>query len=141
MFERSTEYPSIKVVSRTADLLTLPVSNRTQPGPKQPLRPQVVPPRAAFLRLLQRRKRSTTISGRRRINGSGRRFQTALGLDEPDDAIEPLALLQICHDEGACTAHALGISLHLFQRGADVRREVDLVDHQKVGAGDAWTTL
>ena len=59
---------------------------------------------------------------------SARPFQAAFGLDEADDAVEPLALLQVGHDKGARAAHPLGIRLHLLQGGADMGCKIDLVD-------------
>ena len=53
----------------------------------------------------------------------------------------PLPGAQIGEDEGPRAAHALGLALHGFQRRADIGREIDLVDHQKVGAGDARAAL
>src|SRR3954464_5189070 len=68
-------------------------------------------------------------------------FQAAFGLDEADDAVQPLALLQVGHDERSLAAHAPGVRLHLFQGGADIGRQVDLVDHKEVGPGDAGAAL
>src|SRR5437868_11142642 len=73
--------------------------------------------------------------------GLGGRAQAALGLDEADDAIEPLALLQIGHHERPLAPHPLRVGLHLLQRRTDMRREVDLVDHQQIRAGDARPAL
>ena len=42
---------------------------------------------------------------------------------------------------GRAPAHALGVALHHLERGADMRGEVDLVDDQEVGAGDAGAAL
>src|SRR5258708_37775339 len=70
-----------------------------------------------------------------------RGLETALGLDEADDALEPLALLQVGHDERPLAAHPFRVGVHLLQGSADMRGEVDLVDHQKIGAGDAGTAL
>src|SRR5439155_13919578 len=72
---------------------------------------------------------------------SARPFQSAFGLDEADDTVEPLALLEVGHDKGTLAAHALGVRLHLFQGGADMGRKIDLVDDQKVGPGDARAAL
>ena len=68
----------------------------------------------------------------RRVRRLTRPFQPAFGLDEANDAIQPLALLQVGHDEGPLAAHALGIRLHLFQGSADMGGQVDLVDDKKV---------
>src|SRR6476619_4836507 len=63
------------------------------------------------------------------LSGLGlcRRAQAALGLDEADDAIEPLALFQVGHHERPLAAHPFRIGLHLLQRRTDMRREIDLV--------------
>src|SRR3954453_4695338 len=68
-------------------------------------------------------------------------FQAAFGLDEADDAVEPLALLEVGHDERPLAAHAPGVRLHLFQGCADMGRQVDLVDDKEVGPGDAGAAL
>src|SRR5438046_10745086 len=52
------------------------------------------------------------------------RAQAALGLDEADDAIEPLALLQVGHHERPLAPHPFRIKLHLLQRRPDRRPEV-----------------
>jgi len=59
-------------------------------------------------------------------------FQATFRLDETDDFVEPLALLQVGHDKGARPAHPSGVRVHLLQGGADMGREVDLVDDQKI---------
>src|SRR6202795_1213902 len=69
------------------------------------------------------------------------RAETAFGLDKADNATQTLALLQIGHDEGPLAAHASCIGIHLFQRGADIRGEVDLVDDKEVRARDAGPAL
>ena len=58
-------------------------------------------------------------------------------LDEGDDAVEAVAAAHVGEDVGALAAHALRVRLHHLEIGADIRREVDLVDDEKVGAGDA----
>src|SRR4051794_36126590 len=63
--------------------------------------------------------------------------ESALGLDERDDAVEPLALLEIGHHERPRAPHASRISIHFFQGGPDVGRKVDLVDDQEIGTGNA----
>ena len=42
---------------------------------------------------------------------------------------------------GRVAAHLLGVALHHLERGADIRREIDLVDDQQIGAGDAGAAL
>jgi len=43
-----------------------------------------------------------------------------------DDAIEAFAFLEIGHDKRPLAAHPSRVGVHLFQRCADMRREVDL---------------
>src|ERR1700749_3489029 len=73
--------------------------------------------------------------------GPRRRPQTALGFDESDNAVEAVALLQIGHDERTLAAHPPGVGIHLLQGGADMGREVDLVDDKQIRAGDAGAAL
>ena len=70
-----------------------------------------------------------------------RRPQAALGFDEADDAIEPVALFQIGHHERPLAAHPFRVGVHLLQRRADIGREVDLVDDQEIRPGDARSDL
>ena len=64
-------------------------------------------------------------------------LQPTLVLDETGDGVDTLAGAQIAEHERTRAAHALGVALHDRERGADVRREIDLVDHEQVGARDA----
>src|ERR1700676_2083005 len=64
-----------------------------------------------------------------------RRAETSLGLDETDNAVQAFALPEIGHDERPFATHPSGVSVHFFQRCADMRREVDLVDDEKVRPG------
>ena len=68
-------------------------------------------------------------------------MESALLNDEFHDRADILAFAQICHHEGARTAHLLGVTLHHLERGADVWRQIDLVDHQEVRARDADLTI
>src|SRR5262249_47968745 len=43
------------------------------------------------------------------------RLESALGLDEADDTIEPLAFLQIGHNERPVAAHPSRIKVHLLE--------------------------
>src|SRR6185312_3498327 len=83
----------------------------------------------------------TTSAPRPSRSGVRRRLQTALGLDEIDNAIQPFTFLQAGHDERPLAAHPFRIRLHLLQRSPDVRRKVNLVDDKEIGAGDAGTAL
>jgi hypothetical protein len=49
----------------------------------------------------------------------------------------PLPDLRLVNTNGRGAAHLLRVALHHVERSADMRREVDLVDHQQVGARDA----
>src|SRR5205085_677783 len=51
--------------------------------------------------------------------------------------LHPVASLQVGEDKRAVAAHALGVSVHDFEAGADQRREIGFVDDEEVGAGDA----
>jgi hypothetical protein len=55
--------------------------------------------------------------------------------------VEPLAYTQIGENEGPLPPHAFGVALHHLERGPDMRGEVDLVDDQEIGAGDAGAAL
>lgn len=57
--------------------------------------------------------------------------------DEADDGLQPYPVVQVGKDEGAVAAHFLGVPLHDFQGGVDVFGDVDFVDDQQVGFGDA----
>src|SRR6266481_1222324 len=70
-----------------------------------------------------------------------RRAQTAFGLDKADNAVEALAFPEIGHHKRPFAAHPPGVGVHFLQRCADMRREVDLVDDEKVRSGDARATL
>ena len=72
-----------------------------------------------------------------RNDGASLHPQPALLLDEARDLVDALAGAQIGEDEGPRAAHALTLALHGFQRSADIGRQIDLVDHQEIGAGDA----
>jgi hypothetical protein len=64
-----------------------------------------------------------------------------LGFDEADDVPEALAGLEVGEHERPLAAHAARIAVHHLQRGADHRREVDLVDDEQVALGDAGAAL
>ena len=57
------------------------------------------------------------------------------------DLGDALVLLQIGEDEGPLAAHLARVAVHHLEVGADQRREIDLVDDQQVGAGDAGPAL
>ena len=60
------------------------------------------------------------------------RSETTFGLDKTDNPIKTFALFQVGHDERPFAPHPLRVDVHLIQRRADMRREIDLVDHQQV---------
>ncbi len=49
----------------------------------------------------------------------------------------PLPSRRLVNTNGRSAAHFFGVALHDFERGADIRRQIDLVDHQQVRARDA----
>src|SRR4051812_35968824 len=53
-------------------------------------------------------------------------------LDEAHDLVDRLARADIGEQERPQAAHLVRITVHHLEAGADMRREVDLVDHQKV---------
>ena len=57
------------------------------------------------------------------------------------DLVEPFAGEAVGEDERPLAAHRPRVALHHLQVGADVRREVGLVDDQEVGARDAGPAL
>ena len=65
----------------------------------------------------------------------------ALALDESGDLVEPAPDAQIAEDKRSCAAHALGVALHHLERRPDIRRKVDLVNDQEIGARDARAAL
>src|SRR5438874_580436 len=56
-------------------------------------------------------------------------------------ALDMVVLTQADENEGPIAAHPLAIAPHDLEIGADMRSEVDLVDHQQIAAGDAWASL
>ena len=67
--------------------------------------------------------------------------QPTFVLDETGDLVDSLSRAQIAKDERPRAPHALGVAFHECERGADMGRQIDLVDHQEVGAGDARAAL
>src|SRR6266850_8216405 len=55
--------------------------------------------------------------------------------------VEPLSCLEIRKEIGQVAPHSLAVPIHHGQIGSDVRREIDLVDHQEIGSGDSRTTF
>ena len=71
----------------------------------------------------------------------GDNLEHALRLDEGNDALEAFARLEVREHERPRAAHALRVAVHDLERGADHRREIDLVDDQQVALGDAGAAL
>src|SRR5688572_14770046 len=65
------------------------------------------------------------------------RSKPALSDDELDDPVGPLAGFQIGEYKGPFAAHAPCVAVHHLKARSDQWRQVDLVDDQEVGAGDA----
>src|SRR5215470_17116964 len=61
--------------------------------------------------------------------------------DEVDNMVHAFARLQVGEDEGAGAAHAARVAVHNFEAGADQRGEIDFVDDEQIGAGDAGTAF
>ena len=53
----------------------------------------------------------------------------------------PCPLFRLVNTNGRSPRILRGIALHHLERGADVRREVDLVDDQQIRLGDARPAL
>src|SRR5216683_6367143 len=69
------------------------------------------------------------------------RAEPAFVFDEARDRVDAASGSEVGEHERAGAAHAFGIALHDFERGADVRRKIDLVDDQEIRAGDAGAAL
>jgi hypothetical protein len=80
------------------------------------------------------------VSPRRRLERLAEDEHSALD-DKADDSVGACARLEIGEHERLVATHPARIAVHDFERGADHRREVDLVDHQQVGLGDAGPPL
>src|SRR5205823_3088666 len=61
--------------------------------------------------------------------------------DERLHCCYPVARAYIGEEIGPALAHQLGVPVHHLEAGADIRGEVDLVDHQEIGTGDARPAL
>ncbi len=62
-------------------------------------------------------------------------------LDELRNVFGTRSGLQVAEHVRPILPHALGVALHDGERGADVRREINLVDHQEVEPRDAGPPL
>src|SRR5579864_2244302 len=96
--------------------------------------------------------------GRCRINGSSPRAArtTVLPPREPnwrklsggklgaypvDDVRQPIATAEVRKQDGTTLSDVARFALHDLERGADRIGQIDLVDHQHVGVGDARATF
>src|ERR1035437_3664289 len=61
--------------------------------------------------------------------------------DEGDDGFETFARFKVAEHERALAALYFGIVCHHLERGADHRRQVNLVDDQQIRLGDARPAL
>ena len=67
--------------------------------------------------------------------------QAALFLDERSNVGDTLSGADVGEHERPFAAHLLRVAVHDFQAGSDIRGKIDLVDDQKVAAGDARAAL
>src|SRR5713101_2816923 len=58
-----------------------------------------------------------------------------------ENGVQARTILEVGEDEWTFAAHAPRVTLHHFQRSSHVRCQVNFVDDQQIGAGDAWTTF
>src|ERR1700678_3541514 len=61
-------------------------------------------------------------------------FKPALEAQEGHNRFHPFPYFHVREHEGTALAHHEGVRRHDLERGADVRREIDLVDHEQVRA-------
>ena len=62
-------------------------------------------------------------------------------LDEGNDLGQALAGFEITKKKRSLATHTFGIYCHHFQRGTHHRRQIDFVDDEQIGFGDARATL
>ena len=75
----------------------------------------------------------------RAASGSG--LEEELAPDPVDHGGSAGAVAEVGEDKRPISPHAPGVALHHAEVGADVGREVDLVDHEQVRARDAGPAL
>ena len=68
-------------------------------------------------------------------------WEHALLQDEGDDFFQPYPVVQVGEDEGAFAAHFFAVPVHDVEGGVDLFGDVDFVDDQHVGFGDAGAAL
>lgn len=64
-----------------------------------------------------------------------------ISFDPGDHLWNPFAALEIGADEWTILAHFSGITAHHGEIGPNGGGELDLIDHQQIGAGDPWSPL
>ena len=67
--------------------------------------------------------------------------QPPLLLDKGNDRIDTIAALDVGEEKRPLAAHFFGVPVHHIKAGANQRSEIDLVDDQEIGAGDARPAL
>jgi len=58
-----------------------------------------------------------------------------------DHRVQPFAAHQVREHERLTLSHYPGIPFHDLQAGADIRGQVDLIDHQQIALRNAWSAL
>src|SRR5262249_14680748 len=58
-----------------------------------------------------------------------------------DDLVQASAALEVREHEWPVNAHQPGVARHDVEARADMRGEIDLVDHEQIRARDAGTSL
>src|SRR5262249_50055990 len=81
------------------------------------------------------------VMGARSEERARSRFVEALAPNPRDHLRQSVARLEAGEEERPLAAHRPGVALHHGKAGADVRREVDLVDDQEIRARDARSAL
>ncbi len=58
-----------------------------------------------------------------------------------EDAVKAHVLSEIGEQERPRASHLARVAIHHFQRGADVRSQINFVDHQEIGSRDSRAAL
>src|SRR5262245_22005497 len=64
-----------------------------------------------------------------------------LSSNPPYDLFQACAILEVREDEWPLPAHQLGVARHDVEARPDVRREIDLVDHEEIRTRHARTAF
>src|SRR5262249_46256135 len=81
-------------------------------------------------------------AGRRlRVEHACLRLEEQFFANPSDDAVNSFAGFEICEHEGFRSPHHSGVAVHYGQISLDIRREVDLVDDEKVRTSYSGTTF